>query len=61
MQLWNEVESSFSSYPEDIRKTLCEEYGIVYFYRKGELEKAVEDKIDANGSEAAEPPVSSQI
>jgi hypothetical protein len=39
LQLWNEIESTFSSYPEDVRKTLCEEYGIVYFYRKGELEK----------------------
>jgi len=30
LQLWNEV----------VRKSKCEEYGLVYFYRKGELEKA---------------------
>lgn len=40
LNLWNEVESSHNSLPEDIRKTLCEEYGLVYFYRKGELGKS---------------------
>lgn len=39
LNLWNEVESSHNSLPEDIRKTLCEEYGLVYFYRRGELGK----------------------
>jgi hypothetical protein len=37
--VWNEVEQANQSYPEDIRKEKCEEYGIVYFYRKNELEK----------------------
>jgi hypothetical protein len=40
LKLWNEVEESHDSLPEEIRKTLCEEYGLVYFYRKGELEKS---------------------
>jgi hypothetical protein len=40
LNLWNEVEQTHSSLPEEIRKTTCEEYGLVYFYRKGELEKA---------------------
>jgi hypothetical protein len=40
LKLWNEVEKFHSSLPEDIKKTLCEEYGLVYFYRKGELDKA---------------------
>jgi hypothetical protein len=40
LKLWNEVEKFHNSLPEDIKKTLCEEYGLVYFYRKGELEKA---------------------
>lgn len=40
LQLWNEVENYHSSLPEEIRKTLSEEYGLVYFYRKGELDKA---------------------
>jgi hypothetical protein len=39
LQLWNEVENTHSSLPEEIRKTKSEEYGLVYFYRKGELEK----------------------
>lgn len=41
LQLWNEVEEAHGSYPEDVKKTLCEEYGLVYFYRKGELDKVV--------------------
>jgi hypothetical protein len=66
LQLWNEIESSYSTYPEDERKKLCEEYGIVYFYRKGELDKADNKAAseralnkDANSSEAAEPPINS--
>jgi hypothetical protein len=39
LQLWNEVEHKHSSLPEEIRKTQSEEYGIVYFFRKGELDK----------------------
>lgn len=37
VQLWNEVEASHSSLPEDARLRECEEYGIVYFYRKNEV------------------------
>jgi hypothetical protein len=40
LQVWNEVESSHSSLPEDDRKSLSEQYGLVYFYRKGELDRA---------------------
>ncbi|MGD0756042.1 MAG: hypothetical protein ABR927_13395 [Bacteroidales bacterium] len=40
LQLWNEVESTHNVLPEEIRKALSEEYGLVYFYRKGELDKA---------------------
>jgi hypothetical protein len=39
LQLWNEVESSNSSLPEEARLSTCEEYGLVYFYRKNELDK----------------------
>jgi hypothetical protein len=39
LQLWNEVEEAHSSLPEEMRKTLCREYGLVYFYRKGEMDK----------------------
>jgi hypothetical protein len=37
LNLWNEVENAHNSFPEEIRKSLCEEYGLVYFYRRGEL------------------------
>lgn len=40
LQIWNEVENSHYALPEEIRKTMSEEYGLVYFYRKGELNKA---------------------
>ena len=40
LQLWNEIESTHNGLPEEVRKSLCEEYGLVYFYRKGELEKS---------------------
>jgi hypothetical protein len=39
LNLWNEVENAHNSFPEEVRKTLCEEYGLVYFYRRGELGK----------------------
>jgi len=41
LQLWNEIESAHSKLPEEKRKSLNEEYGLVYFYRKNELNKAV--------------------
>jgi hypothetical protein len=39
LHLWNEVEKTHSTYPDDERKEMCEKYGLVYFYRKNELEK----------------------
>jgi len=45
LQLWNEIENTHSALPEEVRKTLSEEYGLVYFYRKGELEKAKKPEI----------------
>jgi hypothetical protein len=38
LQLWNEVELSHSCLLPEIKKTRSEEYGLVYFYRKNELE-----------------------
>jgi hypothetical protein len=38
LQLWNEIENTYLSAPDDLRKELCEEYGLVYFYRKNEIE-----------------------
>jgi hypothetical protein len=40
LQLWNEIETTHSLFPEEIRKSKSEEYGLVYFYRKNELEKS---------------------
>jgi hypothetical protein len=39
LQLWNEVEKTHNELPEENRKAMCEDYGLVYFYRKGELDK----------------------
>jgi hypothetical protein len=40
LQLWNEIETTHSGLPEDIRKNMNEEYGIIYFYRKSEINSA---------------------
>ncbi len=40
LQIWNEVEASHLNLPDDMRKRESEEYGLVYIYRKNELEKA---------------------
>jgi hypothetical protein len=37
LQIWNEIEITHSSLPEDKRQAANENYGIVYFYRKSEL------------------------
>lgn len=39
LQIWNEVENKHSTLPEDIRMSESENYGIVYFYRKNELDR----------------------
>jgi hypothetical protein len=40
LDIWNEVEASYNSLPEDVKRKECEDYGLVYFYRKNELDKA---------------------
>ncbi len=40
LQLWNEVESTYKTLPDDRRKCECENYGLVYFYRKNEISRA---------------------
>jgi hypothetical protein len=39
LQVWNEVEASHGSLPDEERKKESEDYGLVYFYRKKELDK----------------------
>lgn len=40
LAIWNEVEGSFSNLSEEARRKECEVYGLIYFFRKGELNKA---------------------
>ena len=39
LRIWNEVEKNHQAYPENLKKEMCEAYGLIYFYRKGEIEK----------------------
>ena len=39
LTVWNEVEASYSTLPEEKRRKECEKYGVVYFFRKAELSK----------------------
>ena len=39
LHVWNEVENKYVTSPDELRKEQCEEYGLVYFYRKNELER----------------------
>jgi len=49
LQIWNEVEKSHNALPEETRRIRNEEYGLIYFYRKNEMEKTktveIEDKV----------------
>ncbi|MFR1235314.1 MAG: hypothetical protein ACLSC9_03125 [Barnesiella sp.] len=36
LDIWNQVETYFSSLPTEIRMDKCREYGIIYYYRTGE-------------------------
>ena len=40
LSIWNEVEERFTNLSEEIRRKECEEYGLIYFFRKGELNKS---------------------
>lgn len=48
LQLWNEVETTNSTLPETDRLSRCEDYGLVYFYRKNELNKAGQELQNQN-------------
>jgi hypothetical protein len=37
LHLWNEVEKTHCDLPEELKKEMNEDYGLVYFYRKNEL------------------------
>jgi len=46
LSVWNEVESNYSNHEECDKRRMCEDYGLIYFYRKGELnnKKMVEEQ-----------------
>jgi len=48
LSVWNEVESYFSKLAEPEKRKDCESYGLVYFFRKGELSKAGEFESQIN-------------
>ena len=35
--LWDEIEVTYKNLPEDLRREKCIEYGVVYVYRKNEI------------------------
>lgn len=37
VKIWNEVEDTFNSEPEDIKREKAKDYGLVYVFRKNEL------------------------
>ena len=39
LQIWNEVEDHYKDLPEDMKREKSIEYGLVYVYRKNELQK----------------------
>ncbi len=39
-QIWNEVEETFNELPEEMRREKASEYGLVYVFRKNELNSA---------------------
>ncbi len=48
LNLWNEVEAYFSDLDERERRSKCEEYGLIYFFRKSELDKIASENIQAS-------------
>ncbi len=51
LQLWNEIENSHLALSEEMRKKESEEYGLVYFFRKGELDKNQANEVPAQVQE----------
>jgi hypothetical protein len=42
LSIWNEVEAYFVHLEESERRSKCEEYGLIYFFRKNELNKNIQ-------------------
>jgi hypothetical protein len=41
LSIWNDVEGKHPDLDDSEKRVICEEYGVIYFFRKGELDKAV--------------------
>ncbi len=60
LNVWNEVEQTYSTQPDGLKKELCEKYGLVYFYRKNENRNALTIEIhDQAGSISTSVPAGS--
>jgi hypothetical protein len=46
LQIWNEVETTFSELPDDERREKASEYGLVYVYRPSEKKNGIQKKLD---------------
>ncbi|MFT3993981.1 MAG: hypothetical protein QM660_06715 [Dysgonomonas sp.] len=44
--LWNQIEAHFAEKPQNERLLRCKEYGIVYYLRKGEKERAKKEELE---------------
>ncbi len=40
LEIWDQVEASFAKLPQPVRLAKCQEYGVIYYYRKGEQQKS---------------------
>ena len=38
LNIWNEVEATFKEFSDDVRREKCKDYGVVYVFRKNEIQ-----------------------
>ncbi len=50
-EIWNEVEAKFAGFPPYDRLIQCQNYGLVYYYRRGEKELTPEDNNQSDDDE----------
>jgi hypothetical protein len=48
LTIWNEVESHFLKLPEEEKRKGCKEYGLIYFFRKGESNRSDKAVLQSN-------------
>lgn len=47
-QIWNEVEETFNTHPEEIKRKKSSEYGVVYVFRSSEIKRIEASKLQRN-------------